>query len=236
MSKSKLSSLTIGVVIIGISLIVFVAKDVFKKPQTALILPTVSPSAASQKPVVVATPISKPLSQTKTFPHELLPGFNITIPSSWVISSVKQFGGKDTIGFSSNYFPSLPVENAMAFRIFKNGTFFDLIFDLIFDDSGSNCSNSVEATDIGGGWFAVSDDQKYIYTKNVEFNSKNIYESNSKTYRTCIVGSGILTSIKPTNKVAPYGGAIILEHIKVYGPTNQDILNEINTIVRSIVL
>ena len=236
MKRIKISRITLAIIIICLPLIIFFAKDGFNNPKNNKAVPTSTPEVVSKNQITLNTPVSKPLSQTKTFPHELLPGFYITIPSSWVITGVKQFGEKDTIGFASNYFPSLPVENAMAFRIFKNGTFFDLIFDLVFDDSGSKCSDNIVTTDIGGGWYAVSDDQKYVYTKNVEFNSKNIYESNSKAYKTCIIGSGVLTSIKPSDKVAPYGGAIMLENINVYGPTNQDILNEINAIVRSIVL
>lgn len=234
MQKFKIFPVTIGVALVCIPLIIFFAQNVFTKLQTDSILPTALPTITNQKSIVLPTPISKPLSQTKTFPHELLPGFNITIPSSWVITGVKQFGEKDAIGFASNYFPSLPVENAMAFRIFKNGTFFNLIFDLIYDGSNS-CSDNLSYLDIGNGWYQIKNANSYYYSKDVIFNGMKAGGEDPHRYKLCTL-SGVIISDKPSKLISPYGdGAIMLENIRVYGNPNQEVLDEINQIVRSIV-
>lgn len=233
MAKFKTSPVILLVAIVGISLISFFCKSIFDQPKVDIVLSKPTQEAIIQNVTRLATPISNPLSQTKTFPHELLPGFNITIPNSWYISGIKQFGEKDTIGFSSTYFGNLPNENSMAVRVFKDGTFFDLIFDLIFDDQNS-CSNNLHYVDIGKGWYQIKDKGRIYYTKNLTFNDSPI--GLNEKFKVCTM-SGITLNNKPHIKVSPYSeGAILLENIRIYGNPNQDILNEINSIINSIVL
>ena len=103
--------------------------------------------------------------------------------------AVKQFQPikkNDTFSFASEYASyGLPNENSMAVRIFKNGNFFDLIFDLIFDDS-PNCSNEFITNDIGNKWYRITDNKgNNFYSRSVMFNSSMI--GSTKKYKVCIM-------------------------------------------------
>lgn len=233
MKKIKISPVTLIVVVVCTPLIIIFAKDIFKSPELDVILPTTIPEVVVNKPTVIPQPISKPLSQDKDFPHELLPNFDITIPNSWYISGIKQFGEEDKVGFASNYFDfGLKNHNSMAVRVFKNGIFFNLIFDLVYDDQ-MVCSDNFVATDIGDKWYRIVGENKTFYSRNVYFNSTQ--QGSDKKYKVCTM-HGLGLSQKPLQLVSPYGdGAIMLENIYVYGNPNQETLSEIDQIVRSIV-
>lgn len=229
MIKKKASFLVTVIVIISLSVFILILRNQFLKPDLKTNVDT------SKKPTnnlftINPTQISKAKSSDTTFPHDLLSGFNISIPNSWVISKVKQFGEKDNVGFTSIYFNQLPDQGSMAFRIFKNGIFFDLIFDLIYDDAPT-CSNDLPYMDIGKGWYRMGNNNNYFYTKNVLFNGSPIGET--QKYKVCIF-SGTKFLSPPAKEISPGDGVIILENVKVYGNPSMDIIYEVDDILRSI--
>ncbi|MEK7525981.1 MAG: hypothetical protein AAB546_00710 [Patescibacteria group bacterium] len=167
------------------------------------------------------------VSTDVTFPHEYLPGFDISIPSSWS-TSIKQFGEKDTIGFTYRHAKNAPIEGyerTMGVRLSKNGVIIDFIFGVASDNNAYSCEID-ESTDIGNSWYRLKDNNGYFYSKSVE----------QEDGKTCYRGTGMYLNEYTPKEVDPEGlfGGLLLLNPKILGNPDQTLLIEVDKIVKSI--
>jgi hypothetical protein len=214
------------VVIVLIALMTLAAIYYFKSKNNNVIISIPSPS-----PISTLGPTNFPVKKLKstdtTFPHELLPGFNINIPAEWKLS-FKQFNEPANNQFTSIYFPSCH-ERCMGVKIMKDNVGLELSFDVAFDSNAYECSINTSSTPLSNGWFKILKDNKYFYTKGVT-------KSDSKD-SVCIQGSGsFLIQSSPVEDTEGPGtkAPILLEHPRVLGNPTKEQLKEIDSIVTSI--
>lgn len=207
----------------------------------------VSPSPSqTQTPSPLATQIT---SSTDTFSHNFLPGFTFEYPKGWSLTT-KPFGVKDPQGFTTTYFPTCH-ERCMGVQLsgVRNASL-HLIFDAAFDDAGLKCSNRVDFTAVGNGWYRIKDSSGYFYSRNVELD-ETFGQSNfpplgtisdewsvveNTNYKICVHGNG--NFLKQYSFVEAglegKGVPIMMEFPLIKGTPDSTSLKQIDPVVASI--
>lgn len=206
-----------------------------------------TPTITSQPPASPA-PLQES-SQTVTFQHEYLPGFDIVFLDDWKLDT-KQFQDKDSRDFVSTYFPTCH-ERCMGVRLSKSDVSLDILFDVAFDNNAFKCSNSVVYQEISNGWYRIKDSQGYFYTRNVELNKAlengkfpSPYGKASDewsaiagtTYKICVQGSGDFLNQYSEVETGETGDGvpILMEFPKVKGNPDDNTLTILDNMVSSI--
>jgi len=190
-----------------------------------------------------------------TFTHSKLPGFSMEYPSDWKIE-VKEFKEKDTLSFTSFYFPSCH-ESCLGLRFSKNNVSIEILFDLVYDDNGYHCSDNVNIVKLSGKWYRYdslmdysgSIKPKYIYTESGQENAKSFMEQTGHLYKFCDSGTGGAGLIERQSIQDTYGEnydvnhpelfpsapGIMIEKPKVYSDQSIDteVLEEIDNMIIS---
>jgi len=214
------------------------------------ILPTPIPSSIATSNPIQKSPTAKStkiISSDVSLPHELLPGFNIDVPSGWSIK-IKQFGEENKLGFTSKYWvpPNYSGGDWMGIRIEEGNMGINLIFDVVMDNNFYGCSDTANFENIGNNWIRIKDSSGYFYTTEANVNispfSGNYYGKLSDewsvvknhTYKICYQGIGMVFESSLSKAITAQDGTIMLENPRIFGQPTTDQLNEMDTMVKSI--
>ena len=186
---------------------------------------------------------------TKTYSHDSLPGFAFDYQTGLILKT-KQFGLSDPEGFISTYFPTCH-DRCMGVRLSnEHNVSLNLIFDVAFDDVGMKCSDNVDFTEVGNGWYRIKDSSGYFYSRNIELN-KTLGQGNfiplgtikdewsaieNTKYKICINGNGnFLKQYSFVEKGEDNDGVpIMMELPNIIGTPDDTFLKEIDNAVTSI--
>lgn len=208
---------------------------------------TSSSPIQNQTPPISASPaINK---NADIFSHKFLPGFTFEYPRGWSLTT-KPFGVKDPQGFTTTYFPACH-ESCMGVQLSAaRNVSLHLVFDVAFGDTGLRCSNRVDFTAVGNGWYRIKDSSGYFYSLNVELD-KTLGQGNfpplgtindewsaveNTSYKICVLGSG--NFLKQYSFVEAglegRGVPVMMEFPVIKGTPDSLFLKEVDQVVASI--
>lgn len=187
-----------------------------------------------------------------TFTHNQLPGFSISYFEDWKVE-IKEFKVQDTLGFESLYFQSCH-EDCLGLRFSKDNVKVDVLFDMFFDESVSNCSDTINFTKLNTKWYRYdsllnysgNNTPKYIYSGSVYEN----IEQSGHLYKFCDSGASAASLIETRTKEDYFGALydssravlfgnvprIMIEKPRVYSDNeiSSEFLKEIDEMIISI--